>query len=118
MPGQLAGALSWHVLGALLAIVCGNGAALMSASAFRSLGLPRIHRLGSIGLPLVAAVAFAMLVGTRASGTANLLPDGVWERGSVYTITAWEVLTAACLMVGTRRRKASDRPAGLLRRRG
>ncbi len=103
MPGQFTAALSCHVLGALLAIVCGNATALMSASIFRNLGLPRIHRRASIALPLVAAVSLAMLIGARRSGAQSVLPDAVWERISVYTITAWEVLTAACLVVRTRK---------------
>jgi len=29
---------------------------------------------------------------------SGVLPDGAWERGSVYSITAWQLLTAACLL--------------------
>ena len=104
MPGQFSGTLSYHVLGALLAIVCGNGTALMSASMARSLDLPRLHRFASVLLPVMAAVSLAMLIGARRSGTMNVLPDAVWERTSVYTITAWEALTATCLLVGKRHR--------------
>ncbi len=104
MPGQFTGALSDHVLGALLAIVCGNGTALMSTSIFRNLGLPRIHRCASMLLPLTAAVSLAMLIGARRSGTMNVLPDAVWERTSVYAITGWEALTAFCLLGEARSR--------------
>ncbi len=105
-PGRLTSALSWHIVGALLAIVNGNGAALVSAATFATLRLPRLHRRASIGLPLAAAASLAMLIAARRAGTANMLPDAIWERISVYAITAWEVLTAACLMTRTRRRQA------------
>ena len=68
MPGQFSGTLSHHILGALLAVVCGNGAALMSASIFPGLDLPRMHRYASVVLPFTAAVSLAMLVGARGSG--------------------------------------------------
>ena len=101
-PGQLAGAFDYHLLGAFLAIVFGNATALMSAWTFRELGLARIHRPASIALPLLAAVSFAMLIAARRSATTIWVPDAVWERTSVYTITTWELLTAACLL-GTSR---------------
>ena len=56
-----------HALGALLAIVFGNATALASAFAFRGLGLHPFHRIASLALPLLAAVAFAMLLGARAA---------------------------------------------------
>ena len=101
-PGQFTVSLSYHVLGALLAIVFGNATALVSASLFRSCGVPRTHQLASIGLPLAAALSLAMLIVARTSGGTSIFADAVWERISVYTINAWEVLTAACLLVGTR----------------
>ena len=104
MPGRLGATLSCHVVGALLAIVCGNGAALMSASLFGNLELPRIHRRASLVLPIAAFVSLAMLIGARSSGTRNAVPDAVWDRISVYAITAWEVLSATCLMARARRR--------------
>lgn len=87
-----------HTLGALLAIVFGNATALASAFAFRELGLPPIHRAASFVLPAVAAVAFTMLMVARGSHAPAYLPDGIWERLSVYTITAWELLTAFCFI--------------------
>ena len=104
MPGPFIGTLSCHILGALLAIVFGNGTVLMSASIFPRLKLSRLHRYASTLLPIAAAVSLAMLIGARSSATVNLLPDAVWERTSVYTITGWETLTALCLLVGTRHR--------------
>lgn len=101
---ETAAASGIHALGALLAIVFGNATALASAFAFRALGLPRLHRVASLALPLLAAVAFATLLAARG-GTTILVPDGIWERTSVYTITAWELLTAGCLLVWRGRRR-------------
>lgn len=99
-PGGHAG---YHVLGAFLAIVFGNVTAFASIFAFKTLGLVRIHRMASVVLPLVAALAFAMLLRAREAGTMNLVPDGIWERLSVYTITSWELLSAVCLIGFARR---------------
>jgi hypothetical membrane protein len=94
-PAQFAGA-RYHVIGAFLAIVCGNGTALLSAWAFSGLRLAGFHRYLSIALPLLAAGSLIMLA--SGSETKTLLPDGVWERISVYTITIWELASAACLI--------------------
>ena len=45
-----------------------------------------------------------MLLVDSSSTAIEVLPDGVWERASVYTIVAWELLTGIALLVaGTRR---------------
>jgi hypothetical protein len=54
---------------------------------------------------LTAALGFLsliMLMINSATGTVHLLPNGAWERGSVYSITTWQLLTAACLLIGRR----------------
>jgi hypothetical protein len=43
-----------------------------------------------------------MLVIDSATTAIDLLPRGVWERGSVYSITLWQLLTAACLLTDAR----------------
>ena len=100
--GQGQGASLYHVAGALLAIVFGNGASLSSASAFRTLDLGRVYRVASIALPIVGWFAFAMLV----AAPGFVFADGVWERLSVYTITAWELLSATCLLASLPRCRA------------
>jgi hypothetical membrane protein len=94
-PAELPLHLRVHVAGAFLAIVFGNATALLSAWAFRELGLARIHRFASLTMPPIAAVALTMLAVRSAS---NPVPDGVLERISVYSITVWELLSAACIM--------------------
>ena len=98
------GGLPYHVLGAFLAILFGNGAAVASAWAFAPLGLAPLHRRASLLLPLLSAGALAMLIVARTPGAPGLLPEAVWERLSVYPITAWEVTSALCLIAARRRR--------------
>ncbi len=101
-PAQVAGVVRIHVLGAFLAIVFGNATALLSAWTLRELRLGRLHRTLSIALPIVAALALALLAGGPAATGA--LGHGVFERISVYTITFWQLLSAACVMWEIRRR--------------
>ena len=100
-----------HVLGAFLAIVAGNATTLTSVFAFRGLGLPRFHRHLSLALPTIAAASLAMLLWARHSGAAIVVPDGVWERLSVYTITAWESLSAVSVLsrLASHRRNVATR---------
>ena len=89
--------LKVHVLGAFLAIVAGNATALVSSIVSRELRLPAVHRVASVVLPIAGIAALIMLILAQARGPI-LVPDGIWERGSVYTITAWEILTGLCLL--------------------
>ena len=95
--------MRFHAFGALLAVVFGNATSLSSIAAFRELGLSRLHRLVSIVLPVLAAIALAMLAVAHGRSTVIVVPDGVWERLSVYAITAWELLTAICLLLSPSR---------------
>lgn len=88
------GGLNVHILGALLAIVFGNVTAMVSIFGLRELDLPRLHRWISVALPMIAVFALAMLI----TDATEWVPSGIWERTSVYTITAWELLTGACLL--------------------
>jgi hypothetical membrane protein len=78
---------AWHVAGAALAIVGGNGAALAGSALFAS----RAYRAASIvlgGLGLLCLLVVAM-------GADHI---GAWERGSVYPIFAWQVLAAVYVL--------------------
>ena len=48
-------------------------------------------------LGLFGLASLAMLEGNRVAALA-LGPDGLLERGSVYPITAWEVMTGLALL--------------------
>lgn len=79
-----------HAAGAVLAIVGGNAAVIAGSSLIGGW-----HRRVSIGLGVVGLLSFSVFVyGLENSGVG---PRGVWERGSVYTITVWQLLTAAAL---------------------
>lgn len=77
----------WHVVGAVLAIVGGNGAALVGSG----LLAPTAYRVTSIALG-ASGLLCLLAVGVGAS------PVGLWERGSVYPIFAWQILTAVLLL--------------------
>ncbi|OYC97897.1 DUF998 domain-containing protein [Microbacterium sp. Yaish 1] len=86
------GLIVWHVVGAFLAIASGN---LVAIIAGRSLRMSRvIRRTGSILGALGFASAALLMV-------HFLLPDGIWERASVYTFLAWQLVTATVLLRGS-----------------
>lgn len=85
-----------HSVGAGLAIVGGN-AAILAGSAL----VGPLRRWYHGFSKTVAALGFLSLAGLLIgwiSATPPLLPIGVWERGSVYSIFVWQLLTAACLV--------------------
>jgi hypothetical membrane protein len=82
---------STHVVGAVLAIVGGNAAILAGSSIIGGWHRRMSLALGAIGLTSFAVFAVAV----QTSGVGSI---GVWERGSVYSITAWELLTGGWLL--------------------
>ncbi|RKW70419.1 DUF998 domain-containing protein [Galactobacter caseinivorans] len=95
------GLMTIHLLGAFGAIVGGNLAAIASAWAFRGTALPRsARRLGLIlgALGFVSMALWQLHV---------LLPDGVWERGSVYTFMLWQFVSGVALLRSARALDAS-----------
>jgi hypothetical membrane protein len=87
-----------HVLGAAMAIIGGNAASIV-AGGFG----PPAYRSISLGLGLFGLLSLVMLEANRMLGMA-ILPDAVFERGSVYAITAWEILTGVMLRSSARPR--------------
>ena len=77
----------WHVIGAVLAIAGGNGAALAGSGILTSTA----YRATSITL---GASGLVCLLVTAAAPSQV----GAWERGSVYPIFAWQILTALVLL--------------------
>ncbi|MCV7199134.1 DUF998 domain-containing protein [Mycobacterium angelicum] len=89
-----------HVAGAALAIVGGN-AAIVAATEGRvaPVGGRRWYRIVS---RLIAALGFsclALLIINSAADRTVVLPNGAAERGSVYSIIAWQLLTSICLLM-------------------
>ncbi len=99
------GSIQWHTLGAAQASVGGNAAILAGSMLSRQIGAPLWYRAVSIALGVLGLLCLAMLLIDRSNATVNLLPEGTWERGSVYTVTVWEILTGVCLFIFAHRLK-------------
>jgi hypothetical membrane protein len=80
-----------HAIGAVLAIVGGNAAILAGS---RIAG--GWHRRVSVALGAFGLLSFVLFVVELTASSA--LPLGALERCSVYSITAWQLLTAAWLL--------------------
>lgn len=87
----------WHVVGAGLAIVGGNVAVIIAGLVSRRLGATRTYSVSSLAIGVVGIACLAALVLDGADGT-RLLPVGMVERGSVYSIIAWEIMTGVALL--------------------
>jgi hypothetical membrane protein len=80
-----------HVIGAVLAIVGGNAAILAGSKIVSGW-----HRKVSVALGAFGLLSFVVFVTEMKASSA--LPLGVSERCSVYSITAWQLLTAVWLL--------------------
>jgi hypothetical membrane protein len=78
-----------HAVGAVLAIVGGNAAILAGSSINGGQ-----HRKVSLALGAFGLLSFVLFVVALKDAT----PPAVWERCSVYSITAWELVTGAWLL--------------------
>ena len=92
------GTVVYHYIGASMAILGGNVAVIVAGLQRRRLEMPRWFGIASIVLGVVG-LAGAVVLGT----TFGVLPSGIPERVSVYTITAWQILTGIVLLLGLRR---------------
>lgn len=91
-----------HVVGAGAAIISGNAVALAAGRVSRQLGANSRYRAASTTLGAVGLLSLLMLVVDSGTTAFTLLPDGVWERGSVYSITAWQLLTGLAILTAQR----------------
>jgi len=87
-----------HDMGAALAIGGGNIAILAGSAIVRNAGAGQRYRAISVVIGVLGLLSFAMLVINSTTGVTSLLPEGVWERGSVYSIIVWQMYTAVYLM--------------------
>jgi hypothetical membrane protein len=78
-----------HATGAVLAIVGGNAAILAGSSMIGGR-----HRAVSVALGAFGLLSFVFFV----IASQNATPPGVWERCSVYSITAWELLSGGWVL--------------------
>jgi hypothetical membrane protein len=81
----------WHGVGAFLAIAGGNVAVLLGTLAFQRAEVSRTYL--AVGVA-IGALGLACLLGLILDTTLAVLPIGAWERGSVYSIYAWQTVTA------------------------
>lgn len=91
-----------HEIGALLAIVGGNAAIMAGSAVVGGAGGPRWYRGVSIGLATLGLLSFLLLVLRLKVAALNFVAPAVWERGSVYSIIAGQIFTAAYLFVRSR----------------
>jgi hypothetical membrane protein len=94
------GALHWF--GALFTMVGGNAAIIAGSSVVGGLVTVRWYRAASIALGVVGLLSLFII----GNPTAQLTP-GIWERGAVYTILCWQIVTAFLVLA----RRRSDTPS-------
>ena len=82
----------FHLVGAVLAIAGGNAAAF-TASLGPVRWLAPLPVLGLLCVPLIGRSEF----------------HGLWERGSVYSITLWEIAFGVVLLLADRRERSGRR---------
>jgi hypothetical membrane protein len=92
-----------HVAGALLAIVGGNAAIWLGSATIELAAGQPWYRGVSKCLAALGLSSFVMLTINSATTKTVLLPDGIWERVSVYSITVWQLLTGVCVLIAWRR---------------
>ncbi len=99
-PREIAdGTHQLHVIGAAMAILGGNAALIVAARVAGRCGAPTVYRITCVVLGLLGLASLALL-----ETHALPLPDGLLERGSVYPITIWEIVTGIAIPVLARGR--------------
>jgi hypothetical membrane protein len=93
------GTVTFHYLGAFMAILGGNMAAIVAGCQWKRLEMPRWYGRMSIVLGFLG-IACGVVLGT----SIGRIPSGICERASVYTILLWQFLTGIVLLVGLRQR--------------
>jgi hypothetical membrane protein len=96
------GTAAYHFLGAFMAIPGGNAIAIVVGFQWRRLKLPRWFGRTSIALGVIGMVSVFVLF-----ATIGLVPSGIVERASVYTIQIWQLLVGIALLGGLRQNTLS-----------
>ena len=95
---ELNGTAWLHGAGAVGAIVGGNLAILAGSALLRKAGATQCYRAVSVGLAAVGLLSFTVLAIDSSTATQAPLLAGAWERCSVYSIIAWQMLTGGHLI--------------------
>ena len=96
------GTVGYHFLGAFMAIPGGNAIAIVAGFQWRRLMMPRWLGRLSLTLGVVGMIGVFVLF-----PTIGLVPSGMVERASVYTIQLWQLLVGIALLVGLRQNTLS-----------
>ncbi len=86
-----------HVVGSALAILGGNIAVIVAGIVSRRLDAPAGYRRASIALGVIGIGCLLILAIDGVAGS-RILPVGIVERGAVYPIIAWELLTGTAIL--------------------
>lgn len=86
-----------HVIGAGLAIVGGNVAVIIAGFGSARVGASPTYRRASITIGIVGLGCLLALIIDGANGS-RLLQVGIEERGSVYSIIVWEIMTGVAAL--------------------
>lgn len=97
----------FHWLGALLAIFLGNAAIVAGSSVVAGLLDVRWYRKVSVALAVLGILSFLILSQPAAQPTL-----GIWERGSVYSVMLWQMLSAVLLLTEVRHRRTAGITTG------
>lgn len=92
-----AGDVNSHAIGAGMAIVGGNIAVIIAGLGSRRIGASRSYRVASVVIGVVGIACLLTLIIDGAYGS-RVLPVGAVERGSVYSIIVWEIMTGAAIL--------------------
>ena len=96
-PADVGGPAWVHAGGAVMAIVGGNAAVLAGFRCVRSGAGARWYHAVSLGLGVLGLASFLML-GVQTTTELFIAPTAMWERMSVDTIIAWQMLSAVALL--------------------
>ncbi len=93
-PSGPDGAVPLHIIGAGLAIIGGNVAVILAGVGGAQIGLSPAYSHTSVALGIFGIGCLLAL---------TVFPVGVVERGAVYSIIAWEIITGVALLRGLSR---------------
>jgi hypothetical membrane protein len=96
------GTIWLHETGALLAIVGGNAAIMAGGFVVGRVDGPPWYRRLSVGIGALGLFSFLVLVLEMKGAPPHAPPPAVWERASVYSIIAGQVITGAHLLICNR----------------